>query len=69
MTPRTNCSYNSSDIRGFDDVFSEKLSDRLPLMRDIQHAIDFIPGSTLQLVSLQNESAEHAELKSQVDDL
>nr|GEZ87138.1 RNA-directed DNA polymerase [Tanacetum cinerariifolium] len=31
----------------FQDVFSDDIPTGLPLMRDIQHCIDFIPGSTI----------------------
>ncbi|PKA50608.1 hypothetical protein AXF42_Ash013823 [Apostasia shenzhenica] len=39
-------------------------------MRDIQHAIDFVPESTLpNLPHYRLNPTEHAELKRQVDDL
>ena len=34
-------------IKKFSDVFSENLSDKLPLMRDIQHAIDLVSKASL----------------------
>ena len=33
-----------SMLQEFKDVFPEELPDHLPPMRDIQHAIDFVPG-------------------------
>ena len=34
-------------LKEFINVFPEELLDSLPPMRDIQHAIDFVPDSTL----------------------
>ena len=34
-------------LKEFLDVFSSELPDALPLMCDVQHAIDFFPGATL----------------------
>ena len=51
-------------IKKFSDVFPEDLPDKLPLMCDIQHAIDLVQGA-----SLLNWPTEHAELKRQVDEL
>ena len=34
-------------VKIFADVFPEELSGSLPTMRDIQHAIDLVPGSFL----------------------
>jgi len=57
-------------LKEFVDVFSEELSDSLPPMRDIQHAIDFVPGSTLpNLPHNRMNPIEHAELKRQIDEL
>ena len=37
----------ASLLTEFHDVFSEDLPDYLPSMRNIQHAIDLVSGSTL----------------------
>ncbi|KAL1532911.1 hypothetical protein AAHA92_32864 [Salvia divinorum] len=34
-------------LQGFQDVFPEELPNRLPLIRGIEHQIDFVPSSTL----------------------
>ena len=50
------------------DVFSEKLSDNLSSMRDIQRAINFVPGSTLpNLPRYRMNPFEHAKLRRHVD--
>ena len=57
-------------LHEFKDVFPEELPDHLPPMRDIQHAIDFVPGATLPNLSYYRMSpAEHAELQRQVEEL
>ncbi|XP_072987259.1 uncharacterized protein [Typha latifolia] len=57
-------------IEEFSDVFPEDLPDELPPMRDIQHAIDFVPGASLpNLPHYRLNPTEHAELKRQVDEL
>ena len=57
-------------LKKFVAIFSEKLSDNLSLMCDIQYAIDFVPGSTLpNLPHYRMNLIEHAELKRQVDEL
>jgi len=56
-------------IEEFSDVFSKDLSNKLPPMRDIQHAIDIVHGSSLSnLPHYRMNSTEHAELKWQVED-
>ena len=51
-------------ITDFADVFSKDHPDQLPLMRNIQHAIDLIPGTTLpNLTHYRMNSIEHAELQ------
>ena len=57
-------------LREFELVFPEDLSDTLPPLRDIQHAIDLVPGSTLSnLPHYRLHPFEHQELKRQVDEL
>nr|CAN72140.1 hypothetical protein VITISV_017107 [Vitis vinifera] len=47
-----------------------KLPNQLPPMRDIQHAIDLIPGASLpNLLAYGMNLTKHAELKRQVDEL
>ena len=60
----------NSVLQEFKDVFPEELPDHLPLMRDIQHVIDFVPGTTLpNLPHYKISPAEHAELQRQVEEL
>jgi len=50
-------------ITRFADVFPNDLSDQLPPMSNIQHAIDLVPRATLpNLPHYQMNSMEHAEL-------
>ena len=57
-------------LREFESVFPEDLLDSLPPLRDIQHAIDLVPGSTLpNLPHYRLHPSEHQELKRQVDEL
>jgi len=54
----------------FADVFTEELSDSLPPMRDIQHAIDLVPRSSLpNLPHYRMNPVKHAGIKRQVDEL
>ena len=60
----------TSIITKFVDVFPKDLPDQLPLMRDIQHAIDLVSRATLpNLATLSDEPDDHAELQKQVDEL
>ncbi|RVW49578.1 Transposon Ty3-I Gag-Pol polyprotein [Vitis vinifera] len=54
----------------FSDLWPVELSNELPPMRDVQHAIDLIPGASLpNLPAYRMNPTEHAELKRQVDEL
>ena len=57
-------------IAEFADVFPEDLPDKLPPMRDIQHAIDLVPEASLpNLLHYRMNPTEYVELKMQVDAL
>ena len=54
----------------FSDLWPAELPNQLPPMRDIQHAIDLIPGASLpNLLAYGMNLTKHAELKRQVDEL
>ncbi|RVW15567.1 Transposon Ty3-I Gag-Pol polyprotein [Vitis vinifera] len=54
----------------FSDLWPAELPNELPPMRDVQHAIDLIPGASLpNLPAYRMNPTEHAELKRQVDEL
>ncbi|XP_075665053.1 uncharacterized protein LOC142634648 [Castanea sativa] len=62
---RETCEEQPEEVRSvlqeFKDVFLEELPDHLPPMRDIQHAIDFMLGTTLpNLPHYRMSPAEHA---------
>ena len=57
-------------ISNFNDIKPIELPDELPPLRDIQHAIDFMPRSSLPNLShYRMNPIEQAELKRQVDEL
>ncbi|RVX03925.1 Transposon Ty3-I Gag-Pol polyprotein [Vitis vinifera] len=54
----------------FSDLWPAELPNELPPMRDIQHAIDLIPGAIItNLPAYRMNPTEHAKLKRQVDEL
>jgi len=57
-------------LEEFWDIYPEDLPSMLPPVRDIQHAIDFIPGSSLpNLPHYRLNPAAHQELQTQISDL
>lgn len=57
-------------FHAFKDLILVDLPKELPPMRDIQHAIDLVPGSSLpNLLAYWMSHTEHAELRRQVEEL
>ena len=57
-------------LKEFSDVFPGELPNKLSPMRDVQHTIDLVPGSTLpNLPHYRLNPIEHAELRRQIEDL
>ena len=64
----------SSEIRlplaDFEELVSEALPKGLPPMRDVQHAIDLIPGAVLpNQVAYRMPPQQREEIRRQVEDL
>ena len=57
-------------LQEFGDVFPKELPDKLPTMRDVQHAIDLVPGASLpNLPHYRLNLIEHVELRKQIEEL
>jgi len=57
-------------LQEFEDLMPEDLPQQLPPLRDIQHAIDFVSGSSLpNLPHYRMSPIEHVELQRQVQEL
>ena len=57
-------------LQHFKDLYPDELPNRLPHLQDIQHHIDFIPGSKLpHLPHYRMSPREHGIIQGMVDDL
>ena len=57
-------------LQHFKDLYPDELPNQLPPLRDIQHQIDFIPGSKLpHLPHYRMSPREHGIIQGMVDDL
>ncbi|RVX23374.1 Transposon Ty3-I Gag-Pol polyprotein [Vitis vinifera] len=67
--PNEENAYNEDEVSEECDYYDE-LPNQLPPLRDVQHAIDLIPGASLSnLPAYRMNPTEYAELKRQVDEL
>ena len=61
---------SGSGLSDFSNIAPEELPNELPPMLNVQHAIDFVPGSQLpNLPTYRMNPSEHAALKRQVNKL
>jgi hypothetical protein len=57
-------------LKEFQNIMPDKVPNRLPPMREVQHAIDLIPGSTLpNLLHYRMSPTENEELSRQIQQL
>ncbi|GJX26848.1 hypothetical protein Tco_0233144 [Tanacetum coccineum] len=60
----------TSILEEFKGVVPEELPPGLPLMREIHHCIDFVPGDVIpHKAAYRMNPKEHEELQQQVQDL
>jgi hypothetical protein len=57
-------------LQEFEDVFQEEMPNELPLIRGIEHQIDFVPGAAIPIrPAYRSNPEETKELQWQVEDL